>query len=344
MSALLGLHMGSDNSYTQYEDFGTTFLKGAKVMSRVSFAAQSVWTDIAGPYFINSATKPWLATDPNRIEVLTVALVPNSPDSGTTNNTLTAVSGGQTDSYWTTLGTNIHNTGHESQIIVRLGWEMNGDWYNWGIGNGHNGNTAAQYVAAFRQAASLIKAKAPGVRFEWNLSLTGRNISWSSAYPGNDIVDVISMDVYDSYNAAHGGWAGILDGSVNTVGQGLTAFRSFCQSNGKPEAYTEWSLDTSANGNGDKISYIQLMHAWFLSGNVLHHGYYNSSAWSGSAMVYGSGSGGVPRGSQIYQILFSQPTSLTTLAASGGKPVGTPPDNPLSVVSDGANFYYALAA
>ena len=56
--------------------------------------------------------------------------------------------------------------------IVRLGWEMNGNWFDWGVfsgGGGAYGFTAAQYIAVFQHFVKVMRS-VPGTS---GLKLTG---------------------------------------------------------------------------------------------------------------------------------------------------------------------------
>lgn len=296
---------------------------------RVTFAAYNVWTDIASPYFLSTIVS-WLAANPANNEVLTVALVPLSD----ANNTLAAIAAGTNDAYWQQLATNLLGTGYSDRIIVRLGWELNGNWYPWNAIA-----SPATYASAYAHVVSLMRAIAPALRFEWNLSRTGSAISWGAAYPGNQYVDIISMDVYDAYN---NGWNDIVGGAY-----GLAAFRAFAQENGKPEAYTEWSCDTSANGHGDNPIFATLMYCWMAVGNVSHHGYWNTAAGGPNAAIQGAGSGNVPRTARMYRTIFGRSPctgcSQIPVMTQAGKlfPSKTIPEN-FAVVCDGSNYNVAV--
>jgi hypothetical protein len=87
-------------------------------------------------------------------------------------------------------------------LSVRIGWELNGNWYKWSNGVGTNA-TYANYVAAFRRAAALVKAKNPDVLVQWCIAWGQPDPTpyWPGAYdattnPGG--VDVVSMDFYQA--------------------------------------------------------------------------------------------------------------------------------------------------
>ena len=302
-SAAIGLHAGQDAAITQYDGFGTWL--GKPVMYRVTFADASTWDTIASPYFLSTGTKAWLASNPSRYEVVTVPLMPDP--SGTIPNNqvqqdddmLTAIANGTYDNYFRTLAQNLATkTGAPQRIIVRLGWELNGDWYTWNALD-----KPASYAAAYRHVVQTMRSICNVLRFEWNLSRTGRTLTWSDAYPGDDVVDVISMDVYDEFNK---GWTDVVGGTY-----GLTAFRQFAQSHHKSEAYTEWSVSTSTNGHGDDTAFVQGMHDWIVAGgaNVLYHGYWDTNAGGPDGVIYSYSSTApvtVPNSAALYKKLFGQ--------------------------------------
>ena len=83
-------------------------------------------------------------------------------------------------------------------VDARIGPEMNGTFEPWYMGN--DPGTVADFTAAFRHIADLVHA-IPGivVRTVWNpanLNYTGQPTS--SAYPGDQYVDVIGIDTYST--------------------------------------------------------------------------------------------------------------------------------------------------
>jgi hypothetical protein len=91
-------------------------------------------------------------------------------------------------------------------LSVRIGWELNGTWYAWSNGVGTNA-TYANYVAAFKRAATLVKKHNPHALIQWNLAWGQEDPTpyWPGAYdaktnPGG--VDVVSMDFYQA-NISH---------------------------------------------------------------------------------------------------------------------------------------------
>ena len=85
----------------------------------------------------------------------------------------------------------------DKPLLFRFAQEMNGTWYPWAVGR--NGNTAADYVAAWLHVRSVVVAAgARHVRFVWAPNvITSGTAPFLDMYPGHDTVDVIGLDGYN---------------------------------------------------------------------------------------------------------------------------------------------------
>lgn len=256
----IGLHYGSDQSRSQYESFSNWL--GRDVQYRVVFLGKRTWSDIANPFFLH-VTKKWVNSRPGRTEVISVPMLPDS-ESGSFG----VINSGARDHHFRALAEAIKSAGVADRVIVRLGWEGNGDWYKWSFQK-----KPAAYRNAFRRIVQTMRKTAPELRFEFNISnLATRGADgakWTEGYPGNDVVDVISMDIYDHWNT----WDRMVNGDA-----GLAEMRAFAIKNNKPEAFAEWSCSTLKAGNGDSPAFISNMAAWMRArpGGVLYQAYWNS--------------------------------------------------------------------
>lgn len=287
----IGVHMGSDGSIKQYNDFGNWL--GKPVTHRLVFIDGRSWSTISTPYFLASATKPWLASRQDRYEVISMPMMPSYGNQGM----LQEIADGRYDGYYKTLAGYIATkTGAPQRVIIRLGWELNGNWYPWSA-QGH----AAQYKAAYRHIVHVMRSKCNVLRFEWNINWGG-TFDWTTAYPGDDVVDVIGNDLYDQYNK---GWDNILNHY-----EGLTFFRNFARQHGKSEAYSEWGVSTQPSpvGHGDDTGYVQNMYNWMQAGNVLYANYWNTSSGGPNGVIYSDSSMRVtvPRSAALYKSLFGR--------------------------------------
>lgn len=289
----LGLHAGSDNDETlsPYLSFGKWL--GRPVQYRVVFNDDSSWQALANDYYIK-ASKKWVDSDPNRREVMTVGLLPTS-DKGD----FQSVIDGKHDAEFRAVAQSIKDNGIASRVIVRLGHEFNGDWYPWSAINDPKG-----YVGAFRRAVQQMRAVIPDLQIDWcanrgsSLDKNKKPFHWTDAYPGDDVVDTISMDVYDQYNS---GWDDIVLGEA-----GLQELRDFAAAHDKKEAYPEWGCSTDKHGHGDDPEFIDHMADWFRAApnGVVFQGYWNTWAGGPNAVLHGERAGRVPKAAAEYKRIF----------------------------------------
>jgi hypothetical protein len=271
----------------QYDTFGKWL--GKRVRYRIVFTARETWQDVADPYFI-AATRRWINSDPRRIEVISVPLLLSW------DRDFSLVTSGKVDYAFASLAEHIKSIGRPEQVIIRLGWEYNGDWYQWSALKNPEG-----YKAAYRHAVGVMRRVAPGLRFDWTTDFqSNSSFDWQSAYPGDDVVDVISMDVYDEY---HRGWDDMLNARA-----GLRALRAFARAHAKPEAYPEWGCSTRDRGNGDNPVFVARFHEWVKAGapHVLYQAYWNTDLGGPNAMIHGSQAGRVPLAAKKYRQVFGE--------------------------------------
>jgi len=126
---------------------------------------------------------------------------------------------------------------------------MNGNWYPWSAST--NGNTATQYVQAWRHihdifvadgATKVIWVWAPAKEYAGTTSL-------ASLYPGSAYVDLLALD---AYNGGTGLWGMTWD-SMPTLITG-TYNHLIALDNSKPIWLTETA---SAEQGGDKGAWIR---------------------------------------------------------------------------------------
>jgi hypothetical protein len=83
---------------------------------------------------------------------------------------------------------------HNLEIMVRPGWEMNGNWYRWSV----TPENASQYADAFRRIANVCHAfTRKAVKVCWNPGyIPGGSTDFTTFYPGDEYVDYIGIDTY----------------------------------------------------------------------------------------------------------------------------------------------------
>lgn len=210
------------------------------------FHMRGSWSDITS----NTWTESQYAGYKSRLSVA----VPLIPDSSSPAE-LADVAAGRRDDAFRGLARSLVAMGR-GDSIVRLGWEFNGDWYSWAAKDG------ATWTAAFRRAAQVIKAEAPGVAIDYNGVLGYSHVSGDplgDLYPGDDVVDIVGVDAYDNE------WTHVTDSATwqtfLTGRGGLQRWADFAKAHGKQFSVPEWGLDNK--GGGDNPFFIQQMHDWF---------------------------------------------------------------------------------
>lgn len=112
-----------------------------------------------------------------------------------TADSLSAIAGGSFDAYVQGFANEAKAWG--GTLLLRFGHEMNGTWYPWCIGI--NGNTATDYVSAFRHLHRVMSA-ATNIRWVWspNILLPGQSEKFlASLYPGDSYVNYVGIDGYN---------------------------------------------------------------------------------------------------------------------------------------------------
>jgi beta-mannanase len=129
----------------------------------------------------------------------------------------------------TSIGDNLVAEGY-SNTIIRIMWEMNGNWEPWGT----QALSATQYMSIYR-AAEQAFAAVPGNHFTyiWNVSAgtvePGR--TEFDTYPGNAYVSNVGIDLYNEWSQY----------------KNVSAIIAFARSQDKPVSFDEWGLSGSDN-------------------------------------------------------------------------------------------------
>jgi len=122
-------------------------------------------------------------------------------------------------------------------VVLRFAHEMNGSWYPWGANV--NGNTAGDYVAAWRQVRGVFtKQKVTNVTWSWspNVPYPG-STPMASLYPGDGYVDQVALDGYNWGTLQGGSWESFADVFASGIAEisALTAKPLYVGEVGAPE-------------------------------------------------------------------------------------------------------------
>lgn len=138
------------------------------------------------------------------------------------------------------------------KAIIRLGWEMNISNSGW-FAKRHEDD----YIRAFRRVVGIFRRHSRSFKFDWCPGWGAQDMPADAAYPGDDVVDFIGLDVYDfkSDGSAAERWTN----SCLKAPFGLEWQRTFAAKHGKLMSYPEWGVGQS----GDNAFFVQQMHDWF---------------------------------------------------------------------------------
>jgi len=185
---------------------------------------------------------------------------------------LDRVANGMWDEDQTVMINYVKNLYPGDRVIVRIGHEFSNDWGTWAA---RSTETYAAYKRAFRHVAELWRAELPGCLIDW-CDLRGWWMQHGKlAYPGDDIVDIIGIDIY---------WRGaseITDTEwTNTHRNVLEDHHAFATSRGKPVSYPEWGRSYR-----DTPEYLARMKQWFDSlplegpGSLAYQSYFSQGGY-----------------------------------------------------------------
>lgn len=220
----------------------------------VDFYAQSTWEDF---FKLSWVPGIWKKLNPARNVVWSVPLTVKG-------TALAAVANGMHDAEFAAAARAISEA--QPRAIIRLGWEMNLSSMAW-FAKGQE----ADYIKAFRHVVEIFRRYSNDFKYDWCPGWGPQDSAADLAYPGDDVVDYIGLDVYDfKYEgSAEQRW----DTFYLKASFGLEWHRDFAARHGKPMSYPEWGV-----GNfGDNPFFVQQMHDWFVKNerNIAYAAYFD---------------------------------------------------------------------
>jgi hypothetical protein len=239
---------------------------GTRAPYAIDFAAGDSWANITGPDW---QLDPWQAS--GRRLIYSMPMFPHRPGDShrITGTRQAACASGGYDDRWAELGRRLVAR-RMATTILRPGWEFDGSWYPWSAYGRQE-----SHVGCFRRIVTAMR-RVPGQLFQflWNPGLGMQQFPAEQAYPGDEYVDFIGVDVYDTSWAAGTYpcpapatparreavattvWSTISDGE-----RGLRFWVRFAKERGKRLALPEWGLSQRADGHGggDNPRFIERM-------------------------------------------------------------------------------------
>lgn len=175
-------------------------------------------------------------------------------------------------------------------VYVRFAHEFNADWFPWKV----TSQNVNDFRTSWRLFHNVLAVEFPEAQLVLSANSGSRSdVSIEQMWPGDDAVDVVSVDVHAGWEPADAaGWQqGLDDVTADGSPRGLAAWLAFAARHGKPLAVSRWGLDPGGSATDDGTR-VRLMHA-FLSAN---------------AAVPGRS----PAGRVLYDIFFNYPVGTDT--------------------------------
>jgi hypothetical protein len=246
-------------------------------------------------------TRRWVAAGFSGRMVYTVPMLPD--DGGS----LKKGAAGRYNQHFRLLAQRLV-AGGQGGATLRIAPEFNGNWFRWTMSVRNGAELFARY---WRQIVMTMRA-VPGASFKFDWAVNAgsawinggkRQLRAATAYPGDDVVDYVGMDVYDQSWAPHRRsatkrWKEFVD-QVD----GLNWQARFAAAHGKPMSIPEWGLvrRRDGHGGGDNPYFISQMHTWIQTHQIAYHVYFESTDPNA---VYGVFSGGFPRAARRFVHFF----------------------------------------
>jgi hypothetical protein len=280
----LGVYAGGGN-FNGADQFGSWL--GNDLDRALEFLDGSSWSTIDSP--------DWFGSRWNGRGYRMDFSVPMIPASG---GSLAVGASGGYNSHFVKLAQDLIASG-QANAIIRPGWEFNGSWFRW-----FAGSAPRVYAAYFRQiVASMRSVPGQHFEFEWNPTIGEARVPLAKAYPGDQYVDYIGLDLYDQSWISR--WRNPAARWKHFMSQryGLRWHRNFSARHGKPMTYPEWGLATRSDGHGggDNPYFISRMYEWIRTNNVAAHYYFEFDAGDGDHEL---ANGQFPRSAARFRQLF----------------------------------------
>ncbi|MGK2956940.1 MAG: glycoside hydrolase family 26 protein [Acidimicrobiales bacterium] len=287
----LGVHRGSGapDQVAEYQKWiGKPVSYTLDFVGRTPVGSANSWGKIDSPaWWCNQ----WKGSSAKL--VLSTAMLPN------TGFSLAEGAKGAYNSHWEKFGQSMVSNGCEN-IILRLGWEFNGKFYPWAAGG-----KEASFAAYWRQIVDTLR-KVPGQAFlfDWCPLAGNGNANVEAAYPGDEYVDIIGLDAYDTSTVSVSDPAKRWNNQLNRK-YGLNWQANFAKAHNKPMSFPEWGLTVRPNdklGGGDNPNYIAKSWNWINTHNFMYAAYFEVDAKDASHRLMTSQ---FPKSSAKYRQLVS---------------------------------------
>ena len=245
------------------------------------YSGTSDWPSWDNPWFLNLSNTDqnwgrWVQNSPLNDRRQLIVNMPLIPTTATSDDWRAIGAAGGYEQYATTLAQNLVNHGVGDSIIV-LAAEANGSWESDYVGS--TPQQMAEWVQFWRNTVHAMRAvSGAAFQFVWAVNNRFPATPFAQYYPGDDVVDMIGDDSYDSaVTADTNDWNEV----YNSAG-GLGALIAFANQHAKPIALPEWGVGVRNSSNlagNDDPAYVQGMGQVTASNNVAFQTYFFAHEW-----------------------------------------------------------------
>ena len=189
---------------------------------------------------------------------------------------------GAFDAYFRQAAQAVRAKGRKDTVFA-LGWEANGSWFPWSIGNNPEG-----YKGCFRRAAKTIRSVIPGATIEWPMAEKGHlRYSVEKTWPGDAYVDVVGLSFYDRFPSfkSEALWNASYLKTHNGGPNGLGQWLRFAKRHHAKLSLGEWGI-SDGKGGSDNPLFIKKTTDFFARNakSIAYETYYNCGG--GAYQVY----------------------------------------------------------
>jgi mannan endo-1,4-beta-mannosidase len=181
-----------------------------------------------------------------------------------------------------------YGTSDDRRAYLRLGHEMNGDWYPWGAAVGNN--SPDDFVAMWRHVRGIFDARqldSSRVQWVWVVNHTDNGgFTAEQYYPGDNFVDWVGIDGYNwGTSQSWSSWKSPEEVYDDMIGRLRTL------AVGKPLSITEYASSTATTGGPNvaaKSQWITAVQTYVLAKDVRLVAWFNEDKEADWAVFGGS--------------------------------------------------------
>ena len=330
-----------------YDSYGPWL--GRTVIWAEDFMPIETWDNLEGQSWQMGVWGPWVQKQAGRRFILSLPMLVGSwdrkgPQKGSGAGVPVSFAEGAKGTYniyFQKLAESLVKHGM-GDTLIRVGWEFNGGWYIWRT---DNEKEAVDFAAYFKQIVTTMRAVpgAENLKFIWNPAMEPY---WKyppeKAWPGDDVVDYVGVDVYDqcwangTYPIPEGAsddealtrqkktWDSITN---NEKAYGLPFWVKFAKEHNKPLTIPEWGvcIRKDKHGGNDNPYFIEQMFNFIYNpdNNVYLESYFDVTAGDGDhRLIPEPGKKGTPDVETKLPKSAAKYKELFTLPAGKQAPVG----------------------